>query len=610
MSKEILFEITLDGKSVNHCNSITLTQGFNTHHTFELVLDQDTLGTLGSHDLHDYQDYIGKGITISFGERHASDNLFHGLVTEVSLQQQEGAWGKLLLKGSSPTCLLDSGSNYASYETKNLKNIVNECIKNTSQGDIKLISKPRHTDNIPYMCQYNESGFSFLNRLSAEYGEWFFYDGTALCFGKPAKQSNIDLIYGINISAMNFSMRVLPVNACQYSYLAQDDEIVTASSPDQVEGASGYTQKALEVSKDLYKNPVKQPASIHVSDKSEIEAHAKIEKEKRAASTLILQASGDNPKVVLGNFISIKLSKKTGTGFDDHGEYLVTKITHELTGTGAYKNSFEAIPSGNEVLPFSVVKPIAQTQIALVTDNADPDSMGRVRVQMLWQQNTQQKTDWIRVIMPDAGSSSTVNKNRGHVFIPEIDDQVVVGFHHNDPNKPFVLGSLFHGNNAAGGGQNNNFKTIKTRSGHTLEFNDTEGQESITITDTNNNIITLDTNASSIKISSPENISITAKNIDITAKENISMTAGTDISLSAQENIISSAGENITQHAGKDASLAAKNIINQAQENISRDAKIISDTAQEISANSTHKDMKLASGKKVNMQSGEKVKLF
>ena len=325
---------------------------------------------------------------------------------------------------------------------------------------------------------------------------------------------------------------------------------------------------------------------------------------------MLLTASRDSPKVLIGNFVTIKVLKNARAGYDDHGEYLITKVSHFLTGTGAYKNTFEAIPSSNEIIPFSAPKPVAQTQMALVTDNNDPKGMGRVRVQMLWQQDTPHKTDWIRVMTPDAGSSRDVSKNRGHVFVPEVGDQVLIGFRYNDPSRPFVFGSLFHGSIAAGGGQANNFKTIKTKSGHTLEFNDTQGEETITITDKNNNTITLDTNASSITISAPETISITAKNIDLTAKENISMTAGTDISYSAKENITSSAGENSTQHVGKDASLAAKNIITHAQENISRDAKSIADIAQEISANSTHKDMKLASGKKVNMQSGEKVKLF
>ena len=51
---------------------------------------------------------------------------------------------------------------------------------------------------------------------------------------------------------------------------------------------------------------------------------------------------------------------------------------------------------------------------------------------MLWQKNNA-TTDWIRVLTPDGGSSEPFSKNRGYVFIPEVGDQVIVGFRYNDP---------------------------------------------------------------------------------------------------------------------------------------------------------------------------------
>ncbi|WP_018344940.1 type VI secretion system Vgr family protein [Cytophaga aurantiaca] len=529
MSKEIIFEIVLDGKSVHHCNSITIHQSFNAHHTFELVLDQDTLGKLASHDLYDYQDYVGRDLYIGFGERNTDDNSFQGIVTEVSLQQQEGAWGKLVLKGKSTTCLLDAGATYISYEQMTLSDIVNYCIDYTTTAKLNLKNNPYYSDTIAYMCQYGESGFDFLNRLSAEYGEWFFYDGKDLCFGRPSKQKNIELVYGSNLSSMNYAMQVLPVHAEKYSYKSVDDEVLISSLPSDIEGASSLTKTALNRSAELYAKPVKQPAVIRINDKSELDAYVKLQKRKIAASTMLLTASGDSPKVALGNFVTIKLSKKAGVGYEDHGEYLVTKVSHFLTGTGSYTNTFEAIPSSNEVIPFSVSKPVAQTQMALVTDNNDPQSFGRVRVQMLWQQNTDQKTDWIRVMTPDAGGTGEVSKNRGQVFIPEVGDQVLIAFRYNDPNRPFVLGSLFHGTTAAGGQADNTIKSIQTRSGHILEFNDTSNGESITIKDKNGNMIFVDTAGKNITITAPETMTFNAKNLVMNIDDNMTIEIGKDM---------------------------------------------------------------------------------
>ena len=558
MSKEIVFEIVLDGKSISHCNTIVIHQAFNAHHTFELVLDQDTLGKLASHDLYDYQDYVGRDLYIGFGERNTDDNSFQGIVTEVSLQQQEGAWGKLVLKGKSTTCLLDAGATYISYEQMTLSDIVHYCIDYTTTTQLNLKNKPFHTDTIAYMCQYGESGFDFLNRLSAEYGEWFFYDGKDLCFGKPGKQKNIELVYGTNLSAMTYAMQVLPVNAQQYSYKSVDDEVLVSPLPSTVEGASSLTQTALKRSDELYAKPVKQPATIRINDKSELDAYVKVQKGKIAASTMLLCATGDSPKVLIGNFVTIKLSKTTGAGYEDHGEYLVTKVSHFLTGTGSYSNSFEAIPSFNEVIPFSVAKPTAQTQMALVTDNADPQGMGRVRVQMLWQQDTDQKTDWIRVMTPDAGGTGEVSKNRGQVFIPEVGDQVMIAFRYSDPSRPFVLGSLFHGNTAAGGKTDNTIKSIQTRSGHVLEFNDTSNGESITIKDKNGNMIFLDTAGKNITITAPETMTFNAKNMVMKIEESITISAGKDMKTDIDGEMQTSVGKNHTLHITEKHQITSK----------------------------------------------------
>ena len=100
--------------------------------------------------------------------------------------------------------------------------------------------------------------------------------------------------------------------------------------------------------------------------------------------------------------------------------------------------------------------------------------MGRVRVQMLWQKGNEM-TDWIRVMTPDAGSGKGGGKNRGLVVVPEPDDQVLICFRYNDPDRPFVMGSMFHGKSGGGGGQGNNTKSLNSKSGHTITLDDGAG---------------------------------------------------------------------------------------------------------------------------------------
>ena len=129
---------------------------------------------------------------------------------------------------------------------------------------------------------------------------------------------------------------------------------------------------------------------------------------------------------------------------------------------------------------------------------------------MLWQKG-QQQTDWIRVMTPDAGGPS----NRGFVFIPEVGDYVMLGFRYNDPNRPFVIGSVFNGTTGAGGGSGNNSKTIKTKSGSTIAFQ--EDKKSITITDGAGNSVALD-GAGNISVSSSASISLSTGSSSITLK--------------------------------------------------------------------------------------------
>jgi uncharacterized protein involved in type VI secretion and phage assembly len=124
---------------------------------------------------------------------------------------------------------------------------------------------------------------------------------------------------------------------------------------------------------------------------------------------------------------------------------------------------------------------------------------------------------------PDAGGTDQINQNRGYVAIPEVGDQVMVNFQHGHPDRPFVMGGMFHGGTGLGGGIDNKVKSIQTRSGHKVIFTE---DESIIITDKSGNEIHLDTIGKNINITAPETINITAKNININASENMNTNVG------------------------------------------------------------------------------------
>ncbi|MFB9057229.1 phage baseplate assembly protein V, partial [Mariniflexile ostreae] len=210
-----------------------------------------------------------------------------------------------------------------------------------------------------------------------------------------------------------------------------------------------------------------------------------------------------------------------------HGKYIITEITHYAKEAHYYTNSFVALPADIGSLPEpEVALPIAHTQMARVLSNEDPQQKGRVQVQMNWQSG-EMKTAWIRVLTPDGGSSDQISTNRGFVFIPEKDDQVLLGFRFNDPNRPFVLGSLFNGQTGAGGNINNNIKSIYTRTGSTITFD--EGASSILVKDPSGNTWFMDGKG----------------NIQVTAPKNMTMNVGEDLEISVGKNMNINVGKNM-----------------------------------------------------------------
>ena len=151
------------------------------------------------------------------------------------------------------------------------------------------------------------------------------------------------------------------------------------------------------------------------------------------------------------------------------------------------------------------------------------------------------------MMSPDAGGTDQVTQNRGYVAIPEVGDQVMVGFVHNHPDRPFVMGGMFHGQVGLGGGADNRVKSIQTRSGHKVIFTE---DESIIITDKSGNEIHLDTTGSNINITAPETINIKCKNMNIDVDENMNTTVGMNQNNTVGMNITESTGMNKTSTVG------------------------------------------------------------
>lgn len=526
--------VSIEGKSLPTFETINLTQGINDHHHFEISVDAEIVEKLGTHTLEVSKDWLGKSIVISFGEKE-----FLGVIINVQMVHEDGFNGMIVISGYSKTILLEGGPHVQSWLDKDLSSIVKEV---TQAAGVDADVKPVYTTPYEYQAQYGETHFEFIQRLAKQHNEWLYYDGVKLIFGKPTLGAPVELEYGSDVDSLSISIEVMPSKQNRFTYNELDDKQAEAKTKDDVAGLNELGSFAFNKSKEVFGIVPNGYSHARVKDKDQIDAIIKNKQGSAVSRSNVLRASSSVKNLTIGTVVKV-VAKALGHDISEdknYGEFIITNISHSATGLDKYSNQFEAIASGVEYLPEPVVDmPMAETQIATVLSNADPKKKGRVEVQFQWQTGDM-KTAWIRVMTPDAGKSDNVGTNRGFVTIPEEGDQVMIGFRYNDPNRPFVMGSMFSGTTGGGGGDGNRSKSLTTRSGATITIDDDEGQGHITISDPSGNVITLNGDET-INITAPTKITMSSKEIELLAEDKITITGDNNVEVNSKD-ILAKAG--------------------------------------------------------------------
>jgi uncharacterized protein involved in type VI secretion and phage assembly len=169
--------------------------------------------------------------------------------------------------------------------------------------------------------------------------------------------------------------------------------------------------------------------------------------------------------------------------------------------------------------------------IGLVTNNKDPEKLGRVRVKFPWLSDDHE-SGWARIATPMAGPG------RGMFFLPEPNDEVLVAFEHGDVRFPYVLGALWNGVDkppVTNDDGKNNIRVIHSRSGHLIRLDDTAGDEKIEVIDkTGGNSVTIKSSDNSITVTCKGKLKLHADmGVEITSSTNINIQANTTMSVQA-----------------------------------------------------------------------------
>ncbi|MEA2675352.1 MAG: hypothetical protein QOI92_2544 [Chloroflexota bacterium] len=173
------------------------------------------------------------------------------------------------------------------------------------------------------------------------------------------------------------------------------------------------------------------------------------------------------------------------------GDWVISSARHEFGGgayrthlefTGRQDRSLHGLVAGGLTVPANRAR-IYGVVVGLVTDNKDPDDNGRVKVKYPWL-GDDAVSYWARLARPSAG------KDYGFVWIPEVDEEVVIAFEHGDINFPLVVGSLWNGKDkmpsklVSGASDNGSITrhALISPGGHSIVFYDKDDDAGIQIT--------------------------------------------------------------------------------------------------------------------------------
>ena len=249
-----------------------------------------------------------------------------------------------------------------------------------------------------------------------------------------------------------------------------------------------------------------------------------------------------NPKLRAGAAVTL-----TGVGAPFSGKYTLTSTRHlfnaevgyttEFTVSGRQERSLYGLVAGGAAgSSWPGVVP------AQVSDIKDPAKLGRVKLTFPWLDKDFTST-WARTVQLGAG------KDRGTLVLPEVGDEVLVGFEHGDFEAPYVFGGLYNSKDTSpkltkepidGNSGQVTTRGFVSRKGHKLEFAEDDG------------IILSSGDAKFV-------VKIDQKNqvIEVTSGKSVTVKAQNGVSIDAGTGPLELKGQKVTVKSQTDASVEA-----------------------------------------------------
>ncbi len=464
----------------------------------------------------------GKNIEIKAGYHNDVETIFKGIIIKHSIKIREN--NSVLIvecRDEAVKMTIGTKSNFY-YESKD-SDIIEEIIgKYGLQSDIETTSFTNKE-----MVQYRTSDWDFMMTRAQLNGQICTVDDGKIIISKPdLSQDEVETV-AFGATLLDFDAEMDARNQFNsitaYGWNPSEQEIVEAEATDPGISLNG---------------------NISTSDLAEVIDHENLELKHGGnynstqlqnwsdAKSLFQQLSKTRGRVKFQGIPTVKpgtMLKLEGVGVRFNGKIFISSVRHEIVNGnwtvdaefGMNPKWFSETYDVSELPAAGIIPAVSGLQVGVVSQlESDPDGEDRILVKIPIIDKDEQGI-WTRIATLDAGN------NRGSFFLPEIGDEVIVGFVNDDPNHAVILGMLHSSAKPAPltASDDNHEKGFVTRSELKLIFNDEK--KSIIIETPGGKKVTIDEDAGVIKIEDDN------RNIITMGNGGIAMESGKDFSIKA-----------------------------------------------------------------------------
>src|SRR3989449_2406522 len=511
--------------------------------------DRDVLGKLNA--------TIGDTVTIKVTPPGGSpETLIKGELT--GFEAEYGATRlRAVLRGYDKSHRLHRGRRTETY-----KNVTDSDIARTvaNRASLTIGQIDSTSGTFDHVSQANQSDWDFLKSRAREIGYELAMEDGKFFFRQPVQASGapqagnyqnnsnpLQLVFGDDL--IEFRPRVTSAEQV-------NDVKVRGWDPDQKQAVIGSANAGTVAADSLHDNPAGLANNFggptFTAVNRPLAQQAQVDGAAASIAELISSAFAEadgvangKPKLKAGSTVSIGV-----VGNEFSGKYTLTSTRH-VFGEQGYRTQF--VISGRQdrtLLGLTSLgssnghasaggAPINGVVVALVTDNNDPNNTARVKLQFPWLDDGYE-SDWARLAQLGAGPNS------GAVWIPEVNDEVLVAFEHGDIRRPYVIGNLYNGvdtpNEGTGLFDNGKVKRrgFISRKGHKFIFFDDDNKKGIAIISEDGNFkISLNETSKEIHIKSSEKITVESG-------KDMVLKSGADLNIEAQQGVTVKAGGKLT----------------------------------------------------------------